>query len=722
MIANRWKTTLAVVQAAAQGHEGALSELVRRYQDMVYSTVRSRVSCSEDAADLAQETFLKALGNLSSLEDGRRFGPWLRRIAENEVAGFHRRRLVRAKLTPETLVLPVPNPEERLEAEDLRERLWEAIEELPEAQREAVLLSYMGGGSQSDIAAFLGVSTSALKGRLRQARARLREKLLDRRIGRLVKEERPGREFTKRVVAGLPLVALARQEAWARWWRVGMGACAVVGAGLIGVIVQREQGRLGSGQSARPASASMVARVERGEFVAPGSSAWWSPVHPSRGQQVAIEVVGPALAQGASAGTPVLHYITDPVYPLDRTVPMQEGEDGWQAVIQVPEDASAVFFHASLADGESTYFDPRRGKESWNSLLAPYAWGFRVYGEDGHPVSGADASFAEMAAVQGRTGEAVLALWDREVARYPDDMEARHRRWYAMLRHGGDRGSAWARVEQEQAEMRRGAPDDPEILWASLVPTRSDALSQDKLATYERLYHGFPEHWTADEALWDLAFHHRLQGRHAEEVAALKELISAFPHCRYVDEAYTALLRELRHLDSGAYLSLADSLMGHAHEASWDRSLEAGQRMQLGTGQGALPHSVAFTTRFISLWETGDRTRSESVARRLLGARLPDPIPYLRIGRVLCEEAGSAEGWRLGQHLLEAGLHWATWEHMRGLPGYAVPTGYPDHVVEEFAALRRGSAEQIRQAILAALATARGRCAEGGQSTQGADL
>ena len=76
-------TDANLVAAVRSGKTQRFSELVSRYRNLVYATVLARVHDPDDADDLAQDTFLAGFRQLDQLEDPRKFGPWLRRIAEN---------------------------------------------------------------------------------------------------------------------------------------------------------------------------------------------------------------------------------------------------------------------------------------------------------------------------------------------------------------------------------------------------------------------------------------------------------------------------------------------------------------------------------------------------------------------------------------------------------------------------------------------------------------
>ena len=97
-------TDAELVRAALQGRTQQFAVLVERYQNLVYHVLLSRLCRHEDAEDLAQETFLRAFRRLDELEEPAKFGPWLRRIAENLACSALRHRRTAAAGFPEESV------------------------------------------------------------------------------------------------------------------------------------------------------------------------------------------------------------------------------------------------------------------------------------------------------------------------------------------------------------------------------------------------------------------------------------------------------------------------------------------------------------------------------------------------------------------------------------------------------------------------------------------
>jgi RNA polymerase sigma factor (sigma-70 family) len=169
-----------LVLAAQAGDAGAFETLVRRYQDFAYVAAFARVGDRQLAQDVAQEAFLQAHRDLTSLREPRAFGAWLRRLVAK-----HSDRLMRGK-HPLTVPLDAAidarddrlQPTEVVEATELSELVRAEVNRLPERERLAIALYYVADRPQSEIAAFLEVPPSTIKKRLHDARRRLKERLM----------------------------------------------------------------------------------------------------------------------------------------------------------------------------------------------------------------------------------------------------------------------------------------------------------------------------------------------------------------------------------------------------------------------------------------------------------------------------------------------------------------------------------------------------------------
>lgn len=232
-----------LVRAVLQGRTQSFAVLVERYQGLVYHVLLSRLGQHEDAEDLSQETFLKAFRRLDELEEPAKFGPWLRRIAENLACSALRHRQAAAgALAWRPWPATGEDPERLFAAQEEHDLVWEAVEGLSLECREVVLLFYLEEYSQEQVAFFLDVSVPTVKVRLQRARAALREELaetFDRQVQQAVQARRPGKAFTRKVMSGLPLVPWHIPLGQTLWSgsRLAWGAAIGTSLGLSGVAV-----------------------------------------------------------------------------------------------------------------------------------------------------------------------------------------------------------------------------------------------------------------------------------------------------------------------------------------------------------------------------------------------------------------------------------------------------------------------------------------------------
>lgn len=154
-------------------------EFVTEHHSQVYGVALRVVSDPELAADVVQETFLRAWRGLARFRGDSSVSTWLHRITIN-TALTARKRAARGRgpsldSVDEVVAEATPyvDPERRGEVLDLRVRLEEALDRLPAGQRVVVILKDVEGWSHSEIAERLDITESAAKVRLHRAHRRL---------------------------------------------------------------------------------------------------------------------------------------------------------------------------------------------------------------------------------------------------------------------------------------------------------------------------------------------------------------------------------------------------------------------------------------------------------------------------------------------------------------------------------------------------------------------
>jgi RNA polymerase sigma factor (sigma-70 family) len=180
----------AIVTRAQDGDAEAFGILVRRFQDMAVGYGYSILHDFQLAEDAAQEAFFEAYRTLSKLREPVAFAGWFRRIVFKQCDRITRRRVV-ATVPLEA----APDPGQATDEEERKAEVFDAVRQLPEHERSAMTLFYIGGYSMDEVATFLEVPVSTIKGRLHSARERLRTMLLDT-VADDLRARRPSRNET----------------------------------------------------------------------------------------------------------------------------------------------------------------------------------------------------------------------------------------------------------------------------------------------------------------------------------------------------------------------------------------------------------------------------------------------------------------------------------------------------------------------------------------------
>ena len=174
-----------LVELVAQQDAGALEALYDRYGRAAYSLARRILTEETLAQDVVQEVFL------SLWRDARRFDAGRGTVATYLLSMTHHRavdvvrreeNLRRWRTSDEGLEL-APDPkarvEDEVEASERRTEVRAALKDLPEPQRQALLLAYFGGYTQREVAALVGVPLGTVKTRMAAGMRKMKEALSD---------------------------------------------------------------------------------------------------------------------------------------------------------------------------------------------------------------------------------------------------------------------------------------------------------------------------------------------------------------------------------------------------------------------------------------------------------------------------------------------------------------------------------------------------------------
>jgi RNA polymerase sigma-70 factor (ECF subfamily) len=169
----------------------AFNELVHRYERELFSYLRRYLGDAPAAEDAFQATFLQVHLKCDQFAEGRKFRPWLYTIATNQAIDAQRRnkrhrgvsldRNIKHDASDELgslmdlLVSREPNPEARAETAQNRDWIRRAVDDLPDALREAVNLVYYQGLKYREAAEVLEIPVGTVKSRLHAALLKLNE-------------------------------------------------------------------------------------------------------------------------------------------------------------------------------------------------------------------------------------------------------------------------------------------------------------------------------------------------------------------------------------------------------------------------------------------------------------------------------------------------------------------------------------------------------------------
>jgi len=171
------------------GHDAALHDLMGRHSEKLFHYLIRCLQNEEDAADAAQETFVRVYQHRAKFEASQRFSTWLYAIATNLVKDRYRYRTRHPQVSldaeieatgqdfQENLPEDKPTPSESVETAERAEAVRAAVGDLPEDLRTPLILSEYEGLSYSDIGAILKCSVKAVETRIYRARKHLRTRL-----------------------------------------------------------------------------------------------------------------------------------------------------------------------------------------------------------------------------------------------------------------------------------------------------------------------------------------------------------------------------------------------------------------------------------------------------------------------------------------------------------------------------------------------------------------
>ncbi len=174
------------------GRDSSIEVLIRRHQKRVYSYILLIVKKQDVAEDIFQETFIKVIKSLKEgrYVDNNRFSSWVMRIAHNLIIDHFRREKQAKMLSKDAFEVDILNHpkysdktiEEEIVFEQILADVRTLIDQLPDDQREVVLLRHYADLSFKEIAEQTNVSINTALGRMRYALINMRKIMEDNKM------------------------------------------------------------------------------------------------------------------------------------------------------------------------------------------------------------------------------------------------------------------------------------------------------------------------------------------------------------------------------------------------------------------------------------------------------------------------------------------------------------------------------------------------------------
>ncbi len=180
-----------LVKAYLRGNESSLEVLIGRHKNRIYSAIYMFVRDQYLAEDIFQDTFIKVIESLRSgnyKEEGK-FLPWVMRISHNLCIDYFRKVKRKPSIVDsegfdifEVLKFHGDNAEQSMIKNQAKAKVKDLINQLPDEQKEVVILRHYAEMSFKEIAGMTGVSINTALGRMRYALINLRKMVAERSI------------------------------------------------------------------------------------------------------------------------------------------------------------------------------------------------------------------------------------------------------------------------------------------------------------------------------------------------------------------------------------------------------------------------------------------------------------------------------------------------------------------------------------------------------------
>jgi RNA polymerase sigma-70 factor (ECF subfamily) len=172
-----------IISRVLRGEQSLYADLVKRYQNLVFSITMRYTTSREDAEEIAQDVFVKAYRSLADFRGESRFSTWLYTIVTTTCITFLRKKKLQVhSLDNEQVFEVADNIDSGFRANQIEQKsriqmVNEAIKLLSADDAKLITLFYKGEQSLEEIGHIMGLEPNTAKVRLHRARQRLKEKM-----------------------------------------------------------------------------------------------------------------------------------------------------------------------------------------------------------------------------------------------------------------------------------------------------------------------------------------------------------------------------------------------------------------------------------------------------------------------------------------------------------------------------------------------------------------
>ena len=176
-------TDTEIIARVLQGEKPLYAEIVKRYQNFVFTIALRYATAREDAEEIAQDVFVKAFRSLADFRGASNFSTWLYTIVTTSCLTFLRKKKVNVhSLDNEHVFELVDNQDSGMGANQVEQKsklamVNEAIQMLSPDDAKIITLFYKGEQSLEEIAQIMGMESNTIKDKLHRARQRLKDKM-----------------------------------------------------------------------------------------------------------------------------------------------------------------------------------------------------------------------------------------------------------------------------------------------------------------------------------------------------------------------------------------------------------------------------------------------------------------------------------------------------------------------------------------------------------------